>query len=108
MAKSSHPKVVQTELAALVLDLASVSKCLRRSELSQTFKLCEVGKEYLKTEAISFVQGVGLRPLLESYGNDGTPLLTKERHVVFSGGKRIVRCGGAGGRILCRKTFLAL
>eukprot|EP00974_Lingulodinium_polyedra_P058338 5619914-Lingulodinium_polyedra.AAC.1 len=57
---------------------ASASRNLARDEGREAGRLCELLKHFLWNKAKVLVQEAKGRPVLYSYGSDGTPLLTQE------------------------------
>ena len=80
---------------ALALDHGRVHKLLRSStEERHAEKVCEIIKAALREKAIELVKNAGGRPILFSYGSDGTPLLTRATLTQSVGTQRVVRSGG--------------
>ena len=92
---------------ALALDHGRVHKLLGSStEERHAEKVCEIIKAALREKAIELVKNAGGRPILFSYGSDGTPLLTRATLTQSVGTQRVVRSGGKAEEVLVERGFV--
>jgi len=68
--------------------------------------VCEIIKAALREKAIELVKNAGGRPILFSYGSDGTPLLTRATLTQSVGTQRVVRSGGKAEEVLVERGFV--
>jgi hypothetical protein len=89
----------------LVLLLAQPSRALQHNGVRHTAKLCELLKSFLKQRFINFVFANRAEPIACTYGNDTTPLTTKERWVQTYEHLSVRRSGGACKEYLIQRTW---
>ena len=95
-------------LRDLFLDHCQASKVLGRAEGYVNAKLCEVGKAYLQEKARALVRESNGRPVLFTYGSDGTPSLTRATFTSKGDpGKTVSRKAGLGTEFLVERAFFA-
>ena len=89
----------------LIKKWAQVSQVADKPQQAQVDRLAEALKHFSRAEAQRLVQGAQGVPILSSYSNDGTPQSVRKRVVTSGAGGSFAREGGAGGELLCQRTF---
>lgn len=105
MASSSRPA---ESVEDLVVRLSSPHQCLSVADADGLGNLVEVCKAFMLKRAKNFVASAENRPLLLTYGSDGTPMMTREhwRHK-SSGSLSVHRHGGSSHEYLIQRAFFA-
>eukprot|EP00974_Lingulodinium_polyedra_P057606 5544797-Lingulodinium_polyedra.AAC.1 len=86
---------------------SSASRVLSRDDSREALRLVEVVKEFLWSKAKALVRECNGRPILYSYGSDGTPLLTQESVGLHIAPKAILyRRAKESGEYLVERAFL--
>ena len=87
-------------------EYASASKVCMPPEQRKCLKAVEVVKSFMKATGVNFVRDSKGKPLLMTYGNDGTPIKICHRVPIDLPTGRIWRKGAAGADFLVEKGFL--
>lgn len=94
-------------LLELFRDMAKPYKILEKHEGTTAHNMCEIAWAYQDMKAKDFIVKAEGKPLLYSYGSDGTPLLTRSSMVArLPSARLIVRNAGRGVEFLLERAFL--
>lgn len=86
---------------------SSASRNLSRDDGREAAKLCEMMKDLLWSKAKSLVAASAGRPVLYSYGSDGTPMLTRESMALKpADGQVLYRRMKEAGEYLVERGFI--
>ena len=94
------------QLRTLIQDMAMPSKVLDREELRTLEKLTVVSWDFLQHKACRLVAGAHNRPILASFGSDGTSLMSRHHYSFELGGLRLSQTVRSTEEFLVQKCFL--
>ena len=90
----------------LVVEYARPSQVFDRTEQATVEKLAVLSADYLDHKARALVKGANNRPMLMSFGSDGTTLLSRKHFSFEVGSHRKRKSVGSGMEYLIQKAYL--
>ena len=85
---------------------ANVQLVVPDKEAADVYKVCEVTKQFFRSQGPSMVAWAAGRPLLHSYSCDGTPCRAKKYCFAEVAGRTLRRAGGDTAELLVQRTLL--
>lgn len=96
-----RPPIVDT-----IRSHSAVWRSFDTKETLQDQRLCAVLSDFMKRSSLRLVRGLGGRPVLFSYGADGTPMHVRSHYVAKLGPHtKVRRSGGSGCEFLMQNAF---
>ena len=92
-------------LRSKYLEFAKASKVLDRSDCRELAKLTVIGSDFLTHRAEALVADAAGRPILCSFGSDGTNLLSRKTFSFEIGSQKRHREAGSATEFLIQKAF---
>ena len=93
-------------MQALIVQHARHSSIVSDGDRDAVLKLCSVLADFCFERLQSFVLAAAGRPILWSYGSDGTPLTSQQVFTKTAGAMTVHRRGGSAKEWLCQHLFL--
>ena len=96
-----------SSFASLLREWSVAGRPMQANDWQVCGRVAEVAKKFIHGKAKGLVESASRRPLLFTFGSDGTPLrATSTFSSVLSGTTRVVRRGGEGTELLLQRGYI--